>query len=242
MKTIVIMQPGYLPWMGWFELLSRSNIFVVYDIVQYDKNGWRNRNRIKTANGPLWLTVPAQSGGSPALSEILIDNKTNWRQKHLQSILYNYQKSPYFKLYFAGIENILKQEWLKLNDINLAFINYFADCLGLSNKKIVVASKEPKPTVNNWLTQGKVERLVDICKYYKANVFYEPSGGKNYLEPESAEFAKKKIKLVFQNIIPVPYPQLYEDFAPGLSIVDLLFNLGPNSLKHLMQCGANVKF
>jgi hypothetical protein len=96
-----ILQPGYLPWLGFFEQMYRSDIFVVYDDVQYDKNGWRNRNRIKTTQGVQWLTVPVhvKHRESPLVNDIIIDNKVNWKRKHLTSIKQNYSKAPFFRSY-----------------------------------------------------------------------------------------------------------------------------------------------
>ena len=106
-KTVAIMQPSYLPWVGFFELIYRADVFVVYDTVQFDKNGWRNRNRIKTANGSLWLTVPVKASGRPKLCEAVIDNSKKWRKQHLRSIELNYGKCQYFNDYFPQLEKIL---------------------------------------------------------------------------------------------------------------------------------------
>src|SRR5579859_970571 len=100
-RTIGILQPGYLPWLGFFEQVYRSQLFVIYDDVQYDKHSWRNRNRIKTAQGPQWLTVPVLISGKnrPLVKNVEIDNSSNWRVKHRTSIRQNYSKAAYFEQY-----------------------------------------------------------------------------------------------------------------------------------------------
>ena len=112
-RTIGILQPGYLPWLGFFEQMHKSDVFVIYDDVQYDREGWRNRNRIKTANGVQWLTVPVfvKCDAHPLVNEIKIDNKANWRKKHLSSIRQGYSNAPYFKKYIDIFDETFSREW-----------------------------------------------------------------------------------------------------------------------------------
>ena len=119
----VILQPGYLPWIGFFDLAKRCDIFVILDHVQYDKRSWRNRNRIRTANGVQWLTVPvtANFGERPFINQVRIDNKTNWRKKHLLSIQQNYSKAPFYEKYRALFEEAFAKDWERLIDIDMFF-------------------------------------------------------------------------------------------------------------------------
>src|SRR5262245_11262834 len=118
---IVILQPGYLPWLGFFDQLVRADLFVYYDDVQYDKGGWRNRNRIKTPTGPIWLTVPIVSSGKfgQAVNEVEIDVKTAWWKKHIGSLKQNYAKAPFYKDYATGLEEIFARKHEKLVDLDL---------------------------------------------------------------------------------------------------------------------------
>jgi len=220
----VIMQPGYLPWLGFFELMSKSDIFIIYDNVQYDKNGWRNRNQIKTPNGPQWLTVPVLIKNKPKINEVKIDNRQNWNKKHLKALELNYKKTSFFDKYYENFEKILLKKWERLLDLDMALIRELNKALGLK-KEIKLASSIK---IN---ASDKVERLIKICKHFKVNTFYEPAGGKNYLEPKKGEFKKEGIKLIFQNYKHPIYKQLYGEFIPNLSVIDLLFNEGKNSLK-----------
>jgi|ETN01SMinimDraft_4_1059930.scaffolds.fasta_scaffold66738_2 hypothetical protein len=218
-----ILQPGYLPWLGFFEQIYKSEVFVVYDDVQYDKQGWRNRNRIKTAGGVQWLTVPVISNfrERPFTNEVVIDNKINWRKKHFLSIKQNYSRAPFYKKYIDIFEDAYSREWQYLIDIDLYFITEFVNCLGLNNKEIVRSSSLD--------VRGEgIERLIALCKIFKADIFYEGAAGKNYIDGEY--FEEHGIKVEFQDYRHPVYNQLHGDFVPYLSVIDLLFNLGSESL------------
>jgi hypothetical protein len=221
--VIGILQPGYLPWLGFFEQMHRSDIFVLYDDVQYDKEGWRNRNRIKTPNGIQWLTVPVllKSSEKPLILDVSINNKTNWRKKHLASIRQNYSKAPFFKEFIGVFEETYERDWECLLDIDMHFIRVLAECLGLGHKKIVRSSKLD-------IQGGRIERLIKICEIFGADVFYEGASGKNYID--EGDFLARGIKIEFQNFNHPEYRQLYGDFTPNLSVIDLLFNHGAESL------------
>lgn len=225
---IGILQPGYLPWLGFFEQLYKSDIFVVYDDVQYNKHSWRNRNRIKTANGVQWLTVPVfvKFKEHPLINEVKIDNKSNWRKKHLLSIKQSYLKAPFYKEYVDIFEEAYSRNWGYLVDIDMYFITKLAECLGINSKKIIKSS-----TLN--ITGGKVERLVRICKVFEADIFYEGAKGRNYLDEKY--FTEHEIKVEFQDYKHPVYNQLYGDFVPYLSVIDLLFNQDKESLSILIN-------
>lgn len=220
---IGILQPGYLPWLGFFEQMYKSDVFVIYDDVQYDKEGWRNRNRIKSANGVQWLSVPVQFKLSKAqlITEIRIDNKVNWRKKHLASIRQNYMKSLYFKDYIGFFEEAYAREWEYLIDLDLFFIVGLAKFLGMGDKIINRSSAVA--------VQGdRIGRLINLCKYFGTDTFYEGYSGKNYIDEEI--FLAQGIKVEYQNYQHPVYRQLYGEFVPFLSIIDLLFNHGSKSL------------
>ncbi|MFO0753181.1 MAG: WbqC family protein, partial [Thermodesulfovibrionales bacterium] len=227
---IGILQPGYLPWLGFFEQMYRSEVFVLYDDVQYDKEGWRNRNRIKGANGVQWLTVPVhvKLSDRPLIHEVRIDSKSPWRKKHLQALRMNYAKAPFFSRYIGIFEEAYAREWECLVDIDLHFILQLSGCLGLGNRKIVRSS-----TLN--AAGDRIERLVNICRMFGADTFYEGASGRNYLD--SDYFAEQGIRIEYQDYRHPVYRQLYGDFVPYLSVVDLLFNHGDESLSILLNQG-----
>jgi hypothetical protein len=226
--VIGILQPGYLPWLGFFEQMYRSDVFVIYDDVQYDKEGWRNRNRIKTANGAQWLTVPVlvKFEEHPLISGVTVDNQTNWRKKHFLSIRQNYSKAIFFKEYIGIFEEAYSKEWKHLIDIDMYFMRALADSLGMKEKKIVLSST---------LSVGgdRLARLISICKLFNADTFYEGAAGKDYIDDKV--FAENGIKIEYQNYQHPTYKQLYGDFIPYLSVIDLIFNHGKESLSILSK-------
>jgi len=175
--TIGILQPGYLPWLGFFEQLYKSDIFVIYDDVQYDKNGWRNRNRIKTPKGAQWLTVPVSVDfqKQPLIKDVKIDNSTDWKKKHLFSIRQNYSKAIFFDKYISIFEKAYAGRWDYIIDIDMYYIKHLADAFEINTKDIVLSS-----SLN--IQGSRMERLVSICKKYNADTFYEGSAGREYIE------------------------------------------------------------
>lgn len=219
----VIMQPGYLPWMGYFDLLKAADLFLVYDHCQFDKDSWRNRNRVKTSQGIQWLTVPVLTKGQekPTNREIKINNKINWNRKHLKSLEMNYRKARHFQTVYPMMEQILSRQWDYLIDLNMAFVLKISEFLQIDSRiEFTSQLKLDLPPDRN-------DKLVAMCKSVQADEFYEPSGGKGYINPES--FAANQIKLVFQEYEHPVYPQLFGDFVSHLSVVDLLMNCGPES-------------
>ena len=225
---IGILQPGYLPWLGFFEQVYSSDIFVIYDDVQYDKHGWRNRNRIKTANGIQWLTVPVHvSLKEPLLiKEVRIDNSQNWTKKHLLSIKQNYAKAPFYEDYKTIFEEVYSREWEYLFDIDTYFIERLMESFLIRGKKIIRSSSLD-------IEGDRIERLIGICRMFKADTFYEGAAGRNYIDV--SQFAPHGIKVQYQDYKHPIYNQLYGGFVSHLSAIDLLFNHGPESLSILLN-------
>ena len=225
--TLVILQPSYMPWLGYFDQLYKSDVFVFYDDVQFDKHGWRNRNKIKTPQGRQWLTVPVltKNMNKPLVKDIKIDNNQNWSKKHLNALSINYSKAPYFERYYSELEKILSKEWNYLLDLNVELIRFFTKCLGFERRlefSSGLGIKDDNPT----------DRLVLVCKHFGADKFYEGALGSAYMEED--KFSGSGIKLEYQDFQFREYPQLYGDFLDRLSIVDLLFNVGEKSLKFII--------
>lgn len=232
MKRLVIMQPSYLPWLGYFDLLLQSDLFLIYDNVQFDKDGWRNRNKIKSANGPQWLTVPVLTKGQnkPLNSDIQVNGKENWQTKHLKTLQMCYSKAPHFKEVFPLIETVLQQRWNLLLDVNLAFLKTFCEFLDIATPMQKVSE------LSLALPDGKNEKLIAICRHLSAEEFYEPEGGRGYID--ESQFTGAGIRLKFQNFQHPVYPQLYGDFVSHLSIVDVLFNCGRQSAQILREASS----
>jgi hypothetical protein len=225
---IGILQPGYLPWLGFFEQMHRSDIFVIYDDVQYDKHGWRNRNKIKAPHGAQWLTVPVLINFNQhvLINGVKIHNDVHWRKKHLFSIKQNYLKAPHYCRYSSIFEEAYEREWEYLIDLDLYFIIKLAEVMGIDTGKIIRSS-----TLD--VIGDRIERLIKICKKFNADTFYEGASGKNYIDENA--FLREGIKVVFQDYHHPIYNQLYGDFVPYLSVIDLLFNYGDKSLSVLVN-------
>ena len=221
-------QPLYIPWIGFFHKVICSDIFCLLDGVQFEPSSFMNRNKIKIKNGELLLTVPILMKGylTKKTYEIQIDEKQKWQKKHWESIKLAYVKAPYFESYKNDFEEIYKKNWEKLRDLNEYIIKYF-----LKEFKIDVDFVRCSDL---GITGNKSLRLVNICKKMDADMFIFGSGGKNYADVNL--FKTEKINVYFQNYNHPIYPQLYGNFIPNLSIIDLLFNCGENS-KSIIEKG-----
>lgn len=229
-KTLVLLQPSYLPWIGMFSQMDQADIFVVYSDVQYTKNDWRNRNRIKTAQGVQWLTVPVLKNGFPLIKDVLIDNSDNWKTKHLKSIKQNYSRAPHFGEYISDIERIYLRPWKYLLDLDMEFILSIQYALGIK--------VEFKFSSDLSLEGNRIEKLIDCCIKCGATEFLEGHAGKSYLQGEGEQlFRERGIKLTYQDYKHPVYTQLYGEFVSHLSVLDLLFNCGKESLD-IIRSGA----
>ena len=226
---IGILQPGYLPWLGFFEQMSRVDTFVLYDDVQYDKQGWRNRNKIKSAHGSQWLTVPVLTKGrrTQLINQAKVNSTAKWSTKHLKSLETNYRKADFFDSSFPEIQFLLEKKWNYLLDLNLSLIFFLTDYLGIKSKIILSSSLNKKLPKDS----SPESRLIEICRLVGGNSLYEGSAGQNYID--SKTFEEAEVGLTYQDYKHPVYKQLYGSFTPYLSVVDLMFNEGPNSLEIL---------
>ncbi|MBW2319331.1 MAG: WbqC family protein [Deltaproteobacteria bacterium] len=224
-RTIGILQPGYLPWLGFFEQVYRCDVFVLYDDVQFEKGSWRNRNRIKTSMGLQWLTVPVLLKGLdfPLIKNVVINSSVPWQKKHIKSIIQNYFKTPFFETYADGLFKIISRSWKYLVDLDIELIHWLAKQLDI--KTVIRLSSDLNISGSN------VQRLIDIIHALNGNCFYEGSAGENYIDVSL--FERSGISVTFQDYKHPVYPQLYGEFLSHLSIIDLLFNCGSDSLKVL---------
>jgi hypothetical protein len=219
---VVILQPSYLPWLGYFDQLYRSDVFVLYDDVQYDKHGWRNRNRIKAPSGPLWLTVPVLTRGQyrPTNREVRIETSLPWARKHLHALRANYAKAAAFADVFPALEHVLRQPWSRLIDLNVAVLNALCGLLDLK-RHIRFSSQLGIPG-------ERTERLVAICAALGADRYLTGDAAKDYLD--EGQFAAAGITLEYHQYRHPVYDQLHGPFVSQLSAVDLLMNHGRASL------------
>lgn len=220
----VILQPSYIPWRGYFHQIQKADLFIFYDDVQYDKNGWRNRNRIKTRNGPLWLTIPVLHRGSVSehtpINEMRIDWSKDWARKHWLSIQQAYSKAPYFEKYAVLLEDFYQRKAEYLADFTIDTTIALTRMLGNENTQFVRSS-----TLN--ASGAKTDRLVDLLGKVGATHYISGPAARDYLEEE--KLTQAGISLEYMVYQYPQYEQLYPPFEAQVSIIDLLFMTGPQA-------------
>lgn len=227
------MQPTYLPWMGYFDLMDQADIFVFLDSVQFNKGSWQQRNRIKGQGQILWLTVPVLSKGQRGqqIYEVKIDPTANFWKSHLKTIKQLYGKAPYFENYFDEMASILCKQHTLLADLNVELIRWLCLRLGISTEMVRSSCMG--------ITGRKTGLLVNICKALGADRYLSAEGSRTYIEEDNL-FKPVGIELVYHAYRHPEYNQLYGAFVPYLSILDLIFNEGPSSLLIVRRGRENI--
>ncbi|MDF2690481.1 MAG: hypothetical protein K0S29_336 [Gammaproteobacteria bacterium] len=225
-KKVAIVQSCYIPWKGFFDLINMVDEFILYDDVQYTRRDWRNRNKIRTANGAQWLSIPVEVKGKylQKINEAKISD-ANWGKEHWSTIKHNYAKAPNFKEFKDIFEEI--------------YLNYTENSLSLINYKFLTAINEILgiKTKISWsndyeLLEGKTERLLGLCKAAKATEYISGPLAKDYLDQKL--FEQENIKVSWMDYSNYPeYKQLYTGFDHYVSIIDMLFNLGQDTTKFM---------
>jgi hypothetical protein len=206
--------------------MDRADLFCYLDDVQYKKNEWQNRNRIKTARGWQWMTVPVHYRFPQRINEVEINNGANWSRKHAQALHTNYAKAPYFKEHIVLFESVYAKDWRYLCELNIELIEQLREALGLKHIESIRSS-------NLHLRDDPTDRLIDICKAVGADTYLAGQSGANYMDID--RFSESGIKVLFQTFAHPTHPQLFSDFQSHLSIVDLLFNCGPESMEIIRE-------
>lgn len=222
--TVSILQSNYIPWKGYFDIIAKSDVFVLYDEVQYTKRDWRNRNLIKTQQGLQWLTIPVrQESFTQKINETTILQE-NWKKKHTSTIQRVYGKAPFFKEYKDCIFELYDVNSGNLSEVNRAFITGICKILEINTK--IIDSRELN------LQGDKVERLVDTCKKLNATKYLSGPAAKSYID--ESQFSMNNIKLEWMDYSGYKeYNQLFSPFEHGVTILDLIFNEGSNARNFL---------
>lgn len=219
-------QPQTFPWLGYFAKIIQADRFVILDNVQFKKNEWQNRNKIRTQNGWQWLTLPVLHHFGQLINEVKLNNTTNWRHKHLQALRTSYGKAPYFKNYFSELEELYHKSWELLAEFNIAGLHWLLKTLNISTPITLASEMEGVSQVSDL---GAEERLIQITKTVTADTYLSGAGGQEYLD--QGLFPANQIKLIFQQFEHPVYNQIQGEFISHLSVLDLLFSEGPRSLK-----------
>ncbi len=232
---IAIMQPTYFPWMGYFDLIDQVDLFVFFDHVQVVRRSWGVRNRIKSAQGEIYLSVPVakdKNREETRYANASINYDTKWVGKHIKSIEHSYRKAPYFQEVFPDIENLIKSNYASLADLNISIITFFAKKIGIQtpfSRSSEIPSLEGKKDI----------LLANICKAVSASEYLSPQGSAVYLEENQpgGAIVKNNIELFYHHYEHPVYQQQYGEFISHLGILDLIFNVGYSNALNLIRQG-----
>lgn len=224
--TVAISQSNYIPWKGYFDLINQVDEFILYDDMQYTRRDWRNRNKIKTPNGLLWLTIPVQAKGAyhQKIKDTVVSDPS-WNKQHWKKIVHSYAKAKYFQTYKEIFEALyLGMEERHLSQINYHFLTTICRILGIDTRL--------SWSMDYRLIDGKTERLVDLCKQAGATAYVSGPAAKGYID--EALFTEAGLALRYVDYGGYPeYNQLFPPFEHGVSILDLIFNEGPDATKYM---------
>jgi hypothetical protein len=228
---IAIHQPQYMPWLGYFHKMASVDLFVLLDDVQFKKNEWQHRNRIRNATGWQWLSVPNGYRFPQKITEVPVLYQEDWRRRHLLSIVSCYGKARHFSTLFPRFEDFYQKEWPTIDRVNIDSVVLLAGILGIATP-LAVSSAAGFDGVSTG-------RLVSICKHYGADTYLAGAGGHDYMD--LSLFENAGISVEFQEFECPVYEQHWvgaqSPFVPGLSAIDLVFNCGPGSVRVLTGTG-----
>ena len=224
----VVLQSNYIPWKGYFDLVNRADVFVFYDDVQYTKNDWRNRNRIKTATGVRWLTIPAGTNLRRRICDVEIADQ-RWKRAHRRAITDAYREAPHFTAYAPLLDALYESDLTNLSAINQRAIVDISRLLGITTE--FRDSRELSP-------QGSgSSRVLDLVSRLGADTYLSGPRGRAYLD--AAAFEKAGVTLEYYDYAGYPeYRQLHGAFVHDVTILDLLFNEGPDAPRAMKTFGA----
>lgn len=223
---VAILQPTYLPWLGYFDLMDQVDTFVMLDTVQFEKRSWQQRNRIKTASGLQWLTVPVAVHGrfEQAIQDARI-NEAKFAQKHLGTLNANYVRAPFFLAYFSSFSDVLGHcaAGTRLLDLNVALLELFKKLLGITTPLVLASSLQPEGR--------RTHMLADICQKLGSTQYVSPIGSAAYLLNELDILSACNVQTFFHNYTHPQYKQLFPPFLPFASTIDLMFNEGDRAME-----------
>ena len=218
---VSVHQPQYLPWLGYFDKIDRADAFVLLDTVQYKKNEWQNRNRIKTAQGPQWLTVPVTYRYPQLICEVGVNDRERWQHRQQQALATNYRRAPYWGCLEGFFEEIFSWSWATVAELNIRVVKGLAAMLGIATPIHVASELGSFP-------EDPDERLIALTKHLGAATYLAGSGGRDYMD--LTKYERAGVEVLFQEYRHPRYGQLFGEFEPNMSIIDLIYNHGEASL------------
>ncbi len=222
---VTIHQPQFLPWLGYLDKIDQADLFVILDTVQFKKNDWQNRNRIRTSQGHQWLTVPVFHKFGQRIDEVRIDESTDWRARHLRALHMHYARANFRDAYLEGLREVYRSATGHLMSLSLATIRWLLGSFGIKTP-IRLASEMH-------LRQEPTERLIDICRAVGATEYLAGAGATAYLNVDT--FRASGVALEIQEFRHPVYPQCYSPFCSDMSAIDLLLTCGGEALERLRE-------
>jgi hypothetical protein len=222
---VAIHQPHYLPWLGYLAKWAAADVFIFLDTVQYEKNGWQNRNRIKTPAGARWLTVPVHAPMGTAIAEVAVDVSQPWRERHRRAIEQAYAQAPYLRAHREDLAAFYAEPWAQLSPLAIASAQWLARAAGIT---------VPAHRASSLAADGgdATSRLIALCRAVGADTYLAGRDGVAYMDP--ARFAEAGISVLTQTYDHPVYAQPHGDFVPLLSALDLLLTHGDDALGILL--------
>lgn len=228
--NVVILQPSYIPWRGYFDQIRRADLFIFYDDVQYDKHGWRNRNQIKTAQGKHWLTIPVHSRGVTEgipIKDVKIDWSKPWAKNHLKALTFAYAKAPHFASFAPWLDSVYNRRDEFLADFTIWLTIEIAHKIGISHTRFLRSSEIPG------VDGQKTDRLIQILTKVGAKHYISGPSARDYIEEE--KFHAAGISLEYMEYNYPEYPQLYPPFDSHVTVLDLLLMVGSQALEYISE-------
>ncbi|HEV8539734.1 MAG TPA: WbqC family protein [Nitrospiraceae bacterium] len=237
---LTIHQPQFLPWLGYLDKIDQSDLFVVLDTVQFKKNEWQNRNRIRTAQGWQWLTVPVLQKFGQVMTEVRINDRVDWRSKHLRALAMHYAHAPLSAHYLQGLREIYRQPWQQLTALNVAVIRWLLDAFGIKTPLQLASEMVPRAASQRKadLPIDATDRLIEMCRALGATTYLAGAGASDYMDVR--RFTASGIRLEIQEFRHPTYAQCYAPFLPGMAAIDLLMNCGEGALRSLREARKGI--
>lgn len=233
-KIVVVMQPTFFPWLGYFDLIDQADVFIFYNDVQYERRSWQNRNRINCAHGEMFITLPVKKGNlKDSINSKIILLDDIWKKKFFKTLKSSYSKSPYFEEVIEWLENMLLMNFIFLDEFNITLIKSICQKIGIHDTTFVLSSDFQLKS------NQRTEKLVELTEINNGNIYLSTIGSKDYLLSDGADkkFQQKGIQLLFHNYSPIVYNTLYKPFRPYMSILDCLFNCGFSECLSVIRAG-----
>jgi hypothetical protein len=225
MMRVTIHQPQYLPWLGYLDKIDQADVFVILDSVQFKKNEWQNRNRIRTAQGWQWLTVPVRHRFGQKIQDVVIEESSGWRARHLRALEIHYSRAAFRDEGLGSLQQVYQQQTELLADLNVATVRWFLQSFDIQTPMILASEIETR--------EEPTDRLIDICRAVGATHYLAGPGAGAYMNV--SKFKDSGVNLEIQEFQHPQYNQCYKPFLSGLSALDLLFNHGSQGLKYLRE-------